>query len=124
MLITTNKLRETKDFYQRVLQFGITFENDFFMLMHTPNHQAELAFMLPGHPTQQPLFQPLFGGKGVFITIEIPDVDAEYEKIKGLGVPIEISIRNEPWGDRHFAIVDPNGIGIDLVTYTVPPANN
>ena len=120
--ITTNKLRETKDFYQRVLQFGMTFENDFFMLMHTPNHQAELAFMLPGHPTQQPVFQPLFEGKGVFITIEISDVDAEYERIRALGVPIEIPIRNEPWGDRHFAIVDPNGIGIDLVTYTVPPA--
>ena len=33
---------------------------------------------------------------------------------------MEIEIRNEPWGDRHFAIVDPNNIGIDIVTYTKP----
>ncbi|RYY52113.1 MAG: glyoxalase, partial [Chitinophagaceae bacterium] len=23
-----------------------------------------------------------------------------------------------PWGDRHFAITDPNGVGIDLVKYS------
>jgi len=33
---------------------------------------------------------------------------------------IAIDLREEPWGDRHFAIVDPNGIGIDIVTYSAP----
>lgn len=117
--ITAN-LKPTKDFYQRVLQFGITFENEFYILMHTPNHQAQLAFLLPDHPTQQSLFQSSFGGKGVFLTIEVPDIETEYARIQSLGIPIEIPIRNEPWGDRHFAIVDPNGIGIDFVTYTAP----
>jgi len=28
--------------------------------------------------------------------------------------------KDEPWGDRHFAIVDPNGIGIDILTYSKP----
>jgi catechol 2,3-dioxygenase-like lactoylglutathione lyase family enzyme len=116
----TNKLTETKDFYQHVLKFGISFENDFYILMHTPNQQAQVAFLLPDHPTQQKLFQPAFEGKGAFITIEVPDVDAEYKRVQNLKVPIEIPIRNEPWGDRHFAIVDPNGIGIDFVTYTDP----
>ena len=43
-----------------------------------------------------------------------------YKIIKDKGVPIAIELRDEPWGDRHFAIVDPNGIGIDIVTYTAP----
>jgi len=116
----TNKLKETSDFYQHVLQFGISFENDFYILMHTPDQQAQLAFLLPNHPGQQKLFQPAFGGEGAFITIEVPDADAEYKRIQLLNIPIEISIRNEPWGDRHFAIVDPNGIGIDFVTYSAP----
>ncbi len=116
----TSKIKETKDFYQRVLQFGITFENDFYLLMHTPNQQAQIAFLLPDHPSQQKLFRPAFEGKGAFITIELPDVDAEYKRIQDLNVPIEIPVRDEPWGDRHFAIVDPNGIGIDFVTYTTP----
>jgi len=33
---------------------------------------------------------------------------------------IAIDLREEPWGDRHFAIVDPNDIGIDIVTYSAP----
>jgi len=118
--IITGKLRETKDFYQRVLQFEVSFENEFYLLMQTPNHAAQLAFLLPDHPSQQPLFQTPFEGKGVFLTFEINEVDEEYKRIQTLGIPIEIPIRNEPWGDRHFSIVDPNGIGIDFVTYTSP----
>ncbi|GAB3904909.1 VOC family protein [Larkinella knui] len=115
--IITDKLAETKAFYQTVLNFGITFENDFYLLLHTPNQQAELSFLLPNHPSQQPVFQKPFAGKGVYLTIEVDDVDAEYEHIRSLNVPIEIELRDEPWGDRHFAIVDPNGIGIDIVRY-------
>lgn len=95
----------------------------FYLLLHTPNQQAELSFLLPDHPTQRPLFQPAFAGKGVYLTIEVPDVDQEYARINALGVPIAIELREEHWGDRHFAIVDPNGIGIDLVTYA-PPAES
>ena len=117
--IITDKLAETKAFYQTVLNFGTTFENDFYLLLHTPNQHAELSFLLPNHPSQRPVFQKRFVGEGVYLTIEVDDVDAEYKHIKSLNVPIEIELRDEPWGDRHFAIVDPNGIGIDIVTYQV-----
>jgi catechol 2,3-dioxygenase-like lactoylglutathione lyase family enzyme len=115
--IITTKLKESKAFYERVLNFGVTFENDFYLLMHTPNHSSEISFLLPEHPTQQPLFHKAFAGKGMYLTIEVTDVDAEYKRIKALGIPLAIDIRNEEWGDRHFAIVDPNGVGIDIVTY-------
>ncbi len=118
--IITEKLNETKAFYTTVLNFGVTFENDFYLLMHTPNRQAEISFLLPNHPSQKPIFQAPFNGKGIYLTIEVEDVDQVYQKIKSKGIPIEIEIRNEDWGDRHFAIVDPNGIGIDIVTYTKP----
>ncbi len=118
--VITEKLAETKDFYMNNLDFGVTFENEFYLLLHTPNKQAELSFLKPNHPTQQSIFQRPFSGKGMYLTIEVEDVDKLYKKIKGKGVPIAIEIRDEPWGDRHFAIVDPNGIGIDLVTFTKP----
>ena len=118
--IITSKISESKKFYSDVLNFGITFENEFYVLMHTPNQQAEIGFLLPDHPTQRPIFQPAFNGKGIFFTINVPDVDAEYKRIKALGIPIEIELRNEPWGERHFAIVDPNGVGVDIVTYIGP----
>ncbi len=116
--IITSKLAETKAFYTEKLGFGITFENDFYLLLHTPNKESELSFLLPDHPSQKPIFQKAFTGQGVYLTIELEDVDELYATVKQKGIPIEIEIRDEPWGDRHFAVVDPNGIGIDFVKFT------
>ncbi|MCX6319272.1 MAG: VOC family protein [Bacteroidetes bacterium] len=116
--IVTEKLAETKSFYTKVLNFEITFENEFYLLLHTPGKEAEISFLLPNHPSQQPLFQKPFAGQGMYLTIEVEDVDKVYKEIKKKGIEIKIDIRNEPWGDRHFAIQDPNGIGIDIVKYT------
>ena len=118
--IITEKLAESKAFYTQVLQFGVTFENDFYLLLHTPNQEAEISFLLPNHPSQQSLFQKPFTQQGVYLTIEVENVDEYYHKLKEQGVPIAIELREEPWGDCHFAIVDPNGIGIDIVTYSAP----
>lgn len=116
--IITDKIAETKEFYTKILNFGVTFENEFYLLMHTPNRESEISFLLPEHPTQQSLFHKQFEGKGVYLTIETNNVDELYKTIKEMGVEIKIDIRDEPWGDRHFAIADPNGIGIDIVKYS------
>lgn len=118
--ILTEKLAESKAFYTRNLNFGVSFENEFYLLLHTPNQQAEISFLLPNHPTQQPFFHKPFNGQGVYLTIEVEDVDIVYKELKEKGVDIKIEIRDEPWGDRHFAIEDPNGIGIDIVKYSPP----
>ncbi|MCZ8285752.1 MAG: VOC family protein, partial [Bacteroidia bacterium] len=65
-------------------------------------------------------FQQPFAGQGMYLTIEVEDVDQLYEVLKKKGTVIKIEIRDEPWGDRHFAIQDPNGIGIDIVQYAAP----
>lgn len=118
--IITSKLTETKAFYINTLGFGITFENEFYLLLHTPKRKAELSFLLPGHPSQQALFQQPFTGQGLYLTIEVDDVDKLYKALKQKGTEIKIDLRDEPWGDRHFAIQDPNGIGIDIVQYAAP----
>jgi catechol 2,3-dioxygenase-like lactoylglutathione lyase family enzyme len=118
--IITSKLAETKSFYTEILGFGVTFENDFYLLLHSPGKQAELSFLLPEHASQQALFHKPFGGQGMYLTIEVEDVDQIYQELKEKKVEIKIDIRNEPWGDRHFAISDPNGIAIDIVKYTHP----
>ncbi len=118
--ILTEKLKETKAFYTKYLDFGVTFENEFYLLLHTPNRQAELSFLLPNHPTQAEFFHAPFQGQGMYLTIEVEDVDTLYDRMKTMGIDIKVDLRDEPWGDRHFAIQDPNGIGIDIVRYTAP----
>jgi catechol 2,3-dioxygenase-like lactoylglutathione lyase family enzyme len=116
--ILTEKLSESKTFYTERLGFGVTFENDFYLLMHTPNRQAELSFLLPHHSSQQPFFHKPYNGQGMYLTIEVDDVDSIYKDLKSKGVEIKVELRDEPWGDRHFAIEDPNGVGIDIVKYS------
>lgn len=118
--IVTTKFSESKAFYTGVLGFGVRFENEFYLLLHTPDGNDELSFLLPNHPSQQPLFHKAFQGNGVYLTIEVEDIDQLYKEIKAKKVAIIIDIRDEPWGDRHFAIQDPNGVGIDLVRYAEP----
>ncbi len=118
--IITPKLAESKAFYINYLGFGVSFENEFYLLLHTPNQEAEISFLLPDHPSQQSLFQTPFQGQGMYLTIEVDDVDKLYAELKKKGVEIKIEIRDEAWGDRHFAIQDPNGIGIDIVKYLPP----
>ena len=76
------------------------------------------VFYSPNHSSQQPLFQEPFAGQGVYLTIEVEDVDRIYKDLKNKGMEIKIDMRGEPWGEKHFAIQDPNGIGIDIVKYS------
>ena len=92
--IITEKLQETKKFYTEILDFGVSIENEFYLLLHTPNHTSEISFLLPDHPSQKPVFQTVFNGNGVYLTIEVEDVDEVYEQIKKKSVPVEVEIRD------------------------------
>jgi len=116
--IITDKLEETKSFYVNKLGFTIVWEADWFILLATPNGADTISFLLPNHPTQELAnFRQSFNGKGIYLTIEVDDVDIYFEGIKKLGIDIAVNIRTEEWGDRHFAIIDPNDIGIDFVSH-------
>lgn len=115
--IVTTKLQESKEFYSTTLNFSVVFENEFYLLMQTPQQQEAISFLLPDHPTQAPVFHNLFQGEGLFLTVEVEDVDSIYQEMKAKGIAIRVELRDEPWGDRHFAIEDPNGIKIDIVRF-------
>lgn len=121
--ILTKKLKETKSFYTGILDFKVKFENEFYLLLSTPNQKDTISFLLPNHPSQQPFFHPEFKGQGMYLTIEVENVDSLYEQLRQKEVVIKVDIRDEPWGERHFSIEDPNGIGIDFVKYTQPLIN-
>lgn len=69
--IVTGKLAESKAFYIKTLGFELVFENDFYLLLNSPGGQASLSFLLPNHPSQQPLFHKPFQGQGMYLTIDL-----------------------------------------------------
>jgi uncharacterized glyoxalase superfamily protein PhnB len=113
-VITTHKLDESVDFYKKLFNFEIVADVGWYkQLKHSSG--AEIGFMEPGHPTQPPLYQPGWDGKGLIISMQVKDVDVAYSEVRKHGIPIAFDLTEEEWGQKHFGIVDPNGIPIDVV---------
>lgn len=111
--VVTEKLKESKEFYVRLFGCEVVYDSDWFVLLQLG--PSELGFMQPGLETQAPIFRSAFSGQGIWITVDVEDVDAEYKRIREMGVALEVALKDEPWGDRHFVVRDPNGIGVDIV---------
>ena len=117
--IITPKLKESVDFYVRLFDCAIIYSSDWFVLLQLG--KSELGLMLPHLETQAQAFQAAFEGSGLWLAIDVEDVEAEYTRLVGLAIPIEVELRDEPWGDRHFVLRDPNGIPIDVVQHLDQP---
>ncbi len=113
--IITKKLNGSKQFYTEHLGFAVKFENEWFVLLERDGR--ELAFMQPDLDFQAPIFRNAHDANGMWITIEVENVEAEHARLNDAGIGIAVSLRTEEWGETHFSIVDPNGIGIDFVNY-------
>lgn len=113
--VITEKVRESKDFYVRLFGCEVIYEGEGDWVVLLRLGDSELGFMKPDLESQAQIFRPAFRGQGVWIAVDVEDAQAEHRRIRALGVPIEVPLRDEPWGDRHFVVVDPNGIGVDVV---------
>jgi uncharacterized glyoxalase superfamily protein PhnB len=113
--VVTEKVAESKDFYVRLFGCEVIYEGEGGWVALLQLGHSEIGFMKPGLESQARVFRPAFQGQGMWIAVDVADAQAEYERIRKMGVPIEVELRDEPWGDRHFVVVDPNGIGVDVV---------
>lgn len=116
--IFTTEIEATKEFYCKYFGFSVKFELEgFIILQHKKQPAYELLFCVPNLPFNHELFHPAFQGQGVLFQMEVDNVEAEYERIKNLGLPIRIPLVNEPVNGKHFTVVDPNNIPIDIVEF-------
>lgn len=51
---------------------------------------------------------------GVFVSVEVPDVQAAHDRLVAAAVPVTQPLADQPWGHRNTATVDPNGLPIVL----------
>lgn len=79
------------------------------------NEKIELGLMAPGLEKQPGFLQAAYDGKGVWLSFNVADMDAEYERLFGAGAPVEAPPQGRLWGERQFVIRDPNGFVVDLV---------
>lgn len=102
--IITEKLIETKDFYQTWLGLEIKFETEWFILLCLKNRpEIELAIMAPNQPqVRKSYFQRPYQNAGIWFIFETKDVKEEYRLMKEKNAPIDLQLTEEDWGDVHF----------------------
>lgn len=85
----------------------------YLQLSYQDKPDIQLGFFkpVPDHPLG--MFRVTDAG-AAFLSVEVDDVDASLAAAQKAGHTLAIPPRQEPWGQLHFAIVDPNGILVDF----------
>jgi catechol 2,3-dioxygenase-like lactoylglutathione lyase family enzyme len=116
-IVTTTKMRESREFYQGLLGLQLSFDHDHYLGVRAGDKGSpELGFMRPDADSPDP-----FAGKGITFAIRVKDADRECERLRQLGVPILLEPTDMAWGSRAFLIQDPNGVMV-FVSHPIPVA--
>jgi uncharacterized glyoxalase superfamily protein PhnB len=123
-VFVTKDLKAIKDFYIKWFDFEVYFEASYFILLQASDDKPYFfGFMDEEHPSSPPTIPAINNNSGVFLTLEVEDAKAEYEKLLNAGLNIYYHLKDEIWGQRRFGITDPNGMYIDIVQQTEPKNN-
>jgi len=118
-VICSDHVLASRDFYVSLLGLVPVFEIDWYIQLQSPDDEnLQIAFVDRQHPSVPGQYQKT--SQGVVVTIELEHVDPIYAKAKSLGLAIELDLRDEEWGQRHFMSVDPNGLLVDIVQMIQP----
>lgn len=112
---TTEKVTETRDFYVRHFGAKVTFDCGWYVNLEFGSPTASLQFMSPTQPEHQ-----LSSGAGLIYNFMVDDVDAEHQRLTSDGLAVIVPLENHPWGDRGFAVQDPNGITLYIYSEREP----
>jgi uncharacterized glyoxalase superfamily protein PhnB len=112
---TTNNVEETRDFYVKYLGARVTFDCGWYVNLEFGSKHCSLQFMAPQESHHQ-----LSNSAGLIYNFDVEDVDGEYERLTGEGLTPVVPIEDHPWGDRGFAVQDPNGITLYIYSEREP----
>ena len=113
-VLCSSDVAAARDFYVRLFGFQVVFDAGWYVQLLDPASPAvQLGFVARDHETVPARFRVL--PRGVLVTVEVDDADAIHARARDLGLPIELTLRDEAFGQRHFMTVDPDGLLVDVV---------
>ncbi len=112
---TTNKVAESRDFYVKYFDAKVMFDCGWYVNLSFGSETTTLQFMSPQQPEHQ-----LSSGAGLLFNFSVEDVDEVYQKLTQAGLAVVVPLEDHPWGDRGFAIQDPNGISLYIYSGREP----
>lgn len=111
--ISSDALQESKIFFVDLFNFKVLFDIGWYIQLCSPNDEnLQIAFVDRNHTSVPDWYRKK--AAGVFITVEVENADVIYERAKQMDIKVSKEICNEEWGQRHFFVVDPNGLLVDV----------
>ena len=106
-MIATEMLAESRDFYVG-LGFAVAYDGDWYVHMAWPtNPTLQIGFITAGHPSQAPIYRTWLSGGGVFLGLEVDDVDDVYRDLTSRGHAITVTLKDGPWASAISASPTP-----------------
>lgn len=114
-IILSDDVAATRDFYADLIGFEITFDNGWFVELHSPtNPSARISIWQRDHELIDPAMR--HAPQGVIVNILLDDVDSVHRIAVDKDLPIVLDLRNEGYGMRRFITKDPSGTLVDIST--------
>ncbi len=111
--ISTDRIEESRAFYTGFLGFEVAMDMGFIVTLVSPDNPTAQVSLVKG-PVPAAGQTPVAS-----ITIEVADVDALHEQAVARALPIVYPLTNEPWGVRRFAVTDPSGVIVNVMSHQV-----
>lgn len=111
-MIVCENLAESRAFYE-LLGFDTLFADAGYAQLVWPGAPlTQIGLLTPGKDVPWSFHSRYRGG--MFLALDVRDVDAAYADLRAKGIEIAEEIDTAPWGHRHFVVLDPNGVAIDI----------
>ena len=115
LAIVTDRVGELREFYRKVLQQEPSVSRADYVEFSTAGATVSL-WDLAGHERQAPGSANARANRTVMLEFEVADVDAEYARVRRLGVEIVKDVTTQAWGNRAFYFRDPDDNLINFYT--------
>ncbi|HUP92729.1 MAG TPA: VOC family protein [Solimonas sp.] len=112
-IITTPALRECRDFYVKVLNARVLFQQDWYV--HLSIGGWEIGFLMPNPPKRLPVFQHAALSRGLCLALEVEDVIEVHDQFVKKGIEMLGQLSSFPGGEKAFSVMDPAGVVLNIV---------
>lgn len=111
-VLMTADVEASSRYFVNVFGFETTFESDWYVSLRRDSW--ELAILDATHTTIPEGHKT--AAAGILLNIEVEDADEEYARLTArTDTKVALAIRSEEFGQRHFIVVAPGNILIDVI---------
>ena len=117
-VFVAQNLRDLQTYYQQYFGFEtVFFDAGFYLHLLNPGSGVQLGFLVPDHASQPAFLHAMATHEGIVVSFEVSDARAAFTTAQQESLDIAMDYREEPWGQHHFIVRDPQGLLIDIVQH-------